>query len=168
MEFTNIEEELARGQIQDSFSCHENVIPIIGRCMMSSMIQLDAIQWNQLRKAYALRVSLLFVFVSKKKEGYESQIRLFFERKQFRGVGVICLSNLVHGILTSGTQYMVLDILYKVLGIPALGTWTLVPGTLIPVTKYMVFDTWYLSRVMAMVRKTLAASPRWQQHSAMW
>ena len=30
------------------------------------------------------------------------------------------------------------------------------------------FYTWYLSRVMAIVRKTLAASPRWQQHSATW
>ena len=28
--------------------------------------------------------------------------------------------------------------------------------------------TWYLSRVIAMVRKTLTARPRWQQHSAMW
>ena len=123
MEFTNIEEELARGQIQDSFSCHENVIPIIGRCMMSSMIQLDAIQWNQLRKAYALRVSLLFVFVSKLKEGYESQSKLIFERKQFRGGwGYLLIKPSSQYPLTPGTGYMVLDILYKVLGIPALGT----------------------------------------------
>ena len=33
---------------------------------------------------------------------------------------------------------------------------------------FIYFCTWYLSMVMATVRKTLAASPRWQQHSATW